>query len=918
MMAARSLCLMVLPAMLIGCVLSNVASAAEDGAVYYVASNGDDGDPGTRQAPWRTPEHAGEMAAAGDTVIFLPGEYSGRLVPENSGTPDAPIVFRADQRRTARLVGHSPGELAVGPSGMQSLGGGARIEIEDRSHIEVRGFEVYDTAQSGGEGGWARIVGSSNITFADCSFSGGYVFRSFWVESSEQIAIINNNMSRDTIGSDLWGIVHSRRLLMEGNSFGRTGHGPGGIRNTQQAVVRGNVFHAGWARNLGIGPDNCSEILVEGNIFANQFNGGRAAGSRSQILGQQLILRFNATFDACGLAWQYQGSSGAAHLHNRTYHNVFHGNHAVALYASTRYSNFEDLVLQNNIFDCNDPYGSGTQLWLTGGGDATEFRDSPAFRLLRNVIYAGRADVNSLMLYGRAPLSLASVQGRDRWETRLAQPATDTTGAGSGRSLPVSDASVFQRLSREVRGPIAITVGEMETLAAVIAVNGGQRILQLDREIEWAAGDAVTLLTGPADDDTFVENMEIDPRFADPARLDFSLDGDSPLRDAGSPLTVTRAARSGDLLPVEDPYPFYDGYGIEGERGDVIAVGSPENRARVVEVDLETGTLRLDRRLEWAAEAPVCFPWSGAGPDIGIIEHGDGARPGVQVLADRVRVDAGQTVTLRAVVRGMTPPFEYEWYLGDGSRAHGQTITHRYMDGLEYGIRVRVRDADGHEHVGVGYVDAEPSGSDDVLIHTTFDADDQDWFGYWQTYRGRRATGGSSHRQVVDEETGEGYVRILTRGDEPWVLPALIRPRGWDIDRYPHVRIRYQIRRGTPVAIFVRPFPSAWYTLWDMDPAQDSRRYYFAGTPDVLDREPVSEGEDEPRGRGPLPDGPFPQQLIADGEWHEISFDVRDIRSRYPDVQVLQALDIGDLAVDGGAQVGSRDEFRLDEVYIGN
>ena len=59
MMAARSLCLMVLPAMLIGCVLSNVASAAEDVAVYYVAPNGDDANPGTRQMPWRTPERDG-------------------------------------------------------------------------------------------------------------------------------------------------------------------------------------------------------------------------------------------------------------------------------------------------------------------------------------------------------------------------------------------------------------------------------------------------------------------------------------------------------------------------------------------------------------------------------------------------------------------------------------------------------------------------------------------------------------------------------------------------------------------------------------------------------------------------------------------------------------------------------------------
>ncbi|MGM0493307.1 MAG: hypothetical protein ACQER1_10185, partial [Armatimonadota bacterium] len=149
-------------------------------------------------------------------------------------------------------------------------------------------------------------------------------------------------------------------------------------------------------------------------------------------------------------------------------------------------------------------------------------------------------------------------------------------------------------------------------------------------------------------------------------------------------------------------------------------------------------------------------------------------------------------------------------------------------------------------------------------------------------------------------------------------LPAFVHPRGWDIDKYPTVRIRYMIRSGTPVAVFVLPFPSAWHSLWDMDAAQDSRRFYLAGTPNAAEREPAPDGAEEPRGRGVLPDGPFPQELIADGEWHEISFDVREIRSRHREVQVLQALHIGDLEVDGGARVGPSDQFALDEVYIGN
>jgi len=58
-------------------------------------------------------------------------------------------------------------------------------------------------------------------------------------------------------------------------------------------------------------------------------------------------------------------------------------------------------------------------------------------------------------------------------------------------------------------------VGELEDLAAVIVVDGQPGLLQLHRSIEWEADAPVTLLTGPAGS-AIVDNMEVDPRFADP------------------------------------------------------------------------------------------------------------------------------------------------------------------------------------------------------------------------------------------------------------------------------------------------------------------------------------------------------------------------------------------------------------------
>jgi len=393
----------------------------------------------------------------------------------------------------------------------------------------------------------------------------------------------------------------------------------------------------------------------------------------------------------------------------------------------------------------------------------------------------------------------------------------------------------------------------------------------------------------------FQDNVESPPDFADPDRFDFSLSSRSALRDAAAPLTVTRSAGEGRRVPVEDALYFYDGYGIVGERGDLIAIGSPDNRARVVQADQKKHVLHLDRDLKWDANAPVSFPWAGPGPDMGVFEEGDDVRPSVQVLASRVFLKPGERVTFEAKTRGLKPPLRYQWQLGDGARAQGERVTHAYADARDYGVRVRVTDADGQSYMGVGYVTAEPPQSEDVLIHTTFDRDDPDWWIHWQFYRGRRGTGYATYERILDEETGKGFHRIATR-DNTGPLPAFLHPRNWDIDKYPKVRMRYRIRPGAPIAIFVRPFPSAHFVTQDNDFRQDTRRYYVAGT------------KAEPRGD---------QILIDDGEWHEITFDVRGIRKEFPEVRMLQALNMGDLEVDGGAKVGPKDEFWLDEIYIG-
>jgi len=65
------------------------------GQEFYVSSKGDDGAVGSREAPWRTLEHAVSQLRP-NTVIYLDkGSYFGPVVVETHATAEAPAALRA-------------------------------------------------------------------------------------------------------------------------------------------------------------------------------------------------------------------------------------------------------------------------------------------------------------------------------------------------------------------------------------------------------------------------------------------------------------------------------------------------------------------------------------------------------------------------------------------------------------------------------------------------------------------------------------------------------------------------------------------------------------------------------------------------------------------------------------------------------
>ena len=120
----------------------------------------------------------------------------------------------------------------------------------------------------------------------------------------------------------------------------------------------------------------------------------------------------------------------------------------------------------------------------------------------------------------------------------------------------------------------------------------------------------------------FLNNLEVDPGFADEVGYDFKLTGTSRMIDAGAFLTIiTSPDGNGSQITVADAGYFYDGYGIAGERGDLIKFENGQT-ARISDIDYSTGnnTITLDRRVSWSNGEKVSLDYDGAAPDIGAYE----------------------------------------------------------------------------------------------------------------------------------------------------------------------------------------------------------------------------------------------------------------------------------------------------------
>jgi hypothetical protein len=76
---------------------------------YFVSPSGDDGNPGTHEAPFRTINRAAQVAEPGDTITVQSGVYREWVRPARGGfSEDTRITYRAAPGADVRILGSEP------------------------------------------------------------------------------------------------------------------------------------------------------------------------------------------------------------------------------------------------------------------------------------------------------------------------------------------------------------------------------------------------------------------------------------------------------------------------------------------------------------------------------------------------------------------------------------------------------------------------------------------------------------------------------------------------------------------------------------------------------------------------------------------------------------------------------------------
>jgi hypothetical protein len=174
-----------------------VGSAGQLQAATYVvdqaAAGAADTNPGSEEKPFKTIQHAADVAKAGDTVFVMAGKYDERVVVKTSGAEGQMISLRAMPRRSAIVQGFDLDGSFVRVEGFEITADKAAAAFQLRSsNCEVVDNYVHDMFYGVNSGGGR----GSKVSHNRIAYNRVYHSEFGFVMSGEDWLVENNEVER--------------------------------------------------------------------------------------------------------------------------------------------------------------------------------------------------------------------------------------------------------------------------------------------------------------------------------------------------------------------------------------------------------------------------------------------------------------------------------------------------------------------------------------------------------------------------------------------------------------------------------------------------------------------------------------------------------------------------------------------------
>ena len=314
---------------------------------FYVATNGNDANPGTESQPWRTIQKAANTLKAGQTVYVKQGTYKEQITVQNSGSADKWITFSSYPGQTATIDG-------TGISMGNPVDGGL-FQIYGKSYIKVTGFKIINSGYAGFYVTKYGTTPSSNIIF-----SNNYLERT-WAAAIIMMGLASTPATNFIVDGNT--LVQSHysddAAAHEGISIGGNLEGFEVKNNVIRDSLHGAIDAKDGARNGKIYRNTCTRTTYS-CVYVDGYTGG---ASNIDIFENVVHDMKSQNVDDVGSGFNIASEQGGIVEKINIYNNLAYNNPGIALiipWYST--GTVRDIKITSNTF-----YNNGIGYQYRGG-----------------------------------------------------------------------------------------------------------------------------------------------------------------------------------------------------------------------------------------------------------------------------------------------------------------------------------------------------------------------------------------------------------------------------------------------------------------------------------------------------------------------------------------------------------------------